>query len=319
MSTRPDVTLQGPFRWPRLWLAVLTVLLLGGLLPACDSQREAAPGPRYGTDPDPRPVLRLAVHPLHNPAHLVRTYQPLIEHLQARLPGHRFELEASRDYASFERKIQARAPELLLPNPLQTLAAIEQGYTVVAMAGDPDEFRGVLLVPVDSAIRHLRELKGRRVSFPAPTALAGAIMPQRLMQSHGLQPGRDVELLYVGSQESSMVAALQGLSDAASTWLQPWRDFQLDRPQDAARLRVLAVTPPLVNNAVMVRNDLPAALRADLAKVLLTLHLDASLQPVLQAARIRRFGAADNATYRVVADYLATSPTAHTPPAAHLP
>lgn len=316
MSTRVGFCDQGRCGWQRL---ALTTVLLGCLLPACDSRREAPQGPTYGSDADPRPVLRLAVHPLHNPVHLVRTYQPLIDHLQAQLPSYRLELEASRDYASFERKIEARSPELLLPNPLQTLTAIRQGYTVVAMAGDPQAFRGVLLVPIDSSIRHLRDLKGRRVSFPAPTALAGAIMPQRLMQSHGLQPGRDVELLYVGSQESSMVAAIQGLSDAASTWLQPWQDFQLDRPQDASRLRVLAVTPPLVNNAVMVRNDLPAALRAQLARVLLTVHLDISLQPVLNAARIRRFSPANNTTYRVVAEYLATPPQTHTPPAAHMP
>lgn len=316
MSLLTDAISVWPFRRQR-WL--LTAVLLGCLLPACDSHRNALQGPLYGIDPDPRPVLRLAIHPLHNPAHLVRTYQPLIEHLQTRLPAYRFELEASRDYDSFERKIDARTPELLLPNPLQTLTAIERGYTVVAMAGDPEEFRGVLLVPVDSPIRHLRELKGHRVSFPAPTALAAAIMPQRLMQSHGLQPGCDVELLYVGSQESSMVATIQGLSDAASTWLQPWHDFQLGRPQDASRLRVLAITPPLVNNAVMVRNDLPAALRADLAGVLLALHQDVSLQPVLNAARIRRFNPANNTTYQVVAEYLATPPPTHTPPAAHMP
>ncbi|MDP3520341.1 MAG: phosphate/phosphite/phosphonate ABC transporter substrate-binding protein [Hydrogenophaga sp.] len=317
MNPQADIaTLQLLMRLRR----ALTAVFLGCLLPACDSHRESPQGPSYGSDADPRPVLRLAIHPLHNPVHLVRTYQPLIDHLQSQLPGYRFELEASRDYDSFERKIDARAPELLLPNPLQTLTAIERDYTVVAMAGDPEEFRGVLLVPVDSPIRHPRDLKGRRVSFPAPTALAAAIMTQRLMQSHALQPGRDVELLYVGSQESSMVAAIQGLSDAASTWLQPWRDFQLDRPQEASRLRVLAITPALVNNAVMVRNDLPAALRTDLARVLLALHLDARQQPVLEAARIRRFSPANNATYHVVRAYLAAAavPTP-TPPAAPKP
>lgn len=313
MSGRVDVRGPLPFRRQRL---ALPVLLLSGLLLACDSRHEPVQGPLYGTHPDARPVLRLAVHPLHNPKHLLRTYQPLIDHLQAQLPDYQFELEASRDYASYERKIEARAPALLLPNPLQTLTAIDRGYTVVAMAGDPEDFRGVLLVPVDSPIRHLRELKGRRVSFPAPTALAAAIMPQRLMRSHGLQPGRDVELLYVGSQESSMVAAIQGLSDAASTWLQPWHDFQLDQPQAASRLRVLAITPPLVNNAVMVRDDLPVALRADLTQALLGMHFDARLQPVLSAARIRRFNPATNATYQVVADYLASPSSLATPPPA---
>lgn len=288
-------------------MCALLGVLLGGLLNGCGETNANTSGPSYGQDPDPRPVLHLAIHPLHNPARLLRTYQPLIDHLQSRLPAYRFELEASRDYGSYENKIAARAPELLLPNPLQTLRAIDCGYTVVAMAGDADMFRGLLLVPKDSDIRQIRDLKGRRVSFPAPTALAAAIMPQRLMRSHGLLPGEDVDLLYVGSQESSMVAALQGRSDAAATWLQPWQDFQADHPEDAARLRVLTVTPALVNNAFMVRNDLPPSLRDELVRELLQLNQEESHQPVLSAARIRRFNLANNASYDVVKRYLASS------------
>lgn len=285
----------------RTWLA----LWLSGVLAGCNASSDPGIEPRYGQDPDTRPVLHLAIHPLHNPAQLLRTYQPLTAYLQAQLPAYRFVLEASRDYASFERKIDARGPELLLPNPLQTLRAIELGYTVVAMAGEADAFRGVILVPKDSAIRQVRDLKGRRVSFPAPTALAATIMPQRLMQGHGLAPGKDVEVAYVGSQESSMVAVLHGLSDAGSTWLQPWQDFQAAHPEDAARLRVLAITPALVNNAFMVRNDLPPSLRDELARQLVQLHQGFSYQPVLRAAQIRRFQMANNTSYDVVRQYMA--------------
>lgn len=290
-------------------VAVLCLAGLGGLLQGCDERREAVSGPTYAwrTQVDMRPLLRLAVHPLHNPAHLLHTYQPLIEHLSRQLPAYRFELEASRDYASYERKIEAQLPELLLPNPLQTLTAIRQGYTVVAMAGDADEFRGVVLVPKSSGVQRVQDLKGKRVSFPAPTALAATIMPQRLMRSQGIDPARDIQRLYVGSQESSMMAAIQGESEAASTWLQPWRDFQSDHPALAERLRVLVITPPLVNNAVMVRNDLPAALRDELAQVLVSMHLSAGNSPALGAARIRRFHPANNATYDVVAQYLGQS------------
>src|SRR5512144_1426836 len=101
------------------------------LLPAaaCGRAREGA-GPRYGTAPARGDVgvYSLAVHPLYNPAKLLEVYQPLVDYLNRELKTWRITLEASRDYASFEQKYAARAPDFLLPNPWQTLQATKAGY-----------------------------------------------------------------------------------------------------------------------------------------------------------------------------------------------
>lgn len=96
-------------------LALVMLALLGS---GCE--RQSAPqGPIYADQPE-RPevqVVRLAVHPLHNPARLLQAYQPLADYLNARLPGVRIEVEASRDYADFERKFRARASQRSCPTP----------------------------------------------------------------------------------------------------------------------------------------------------------------------------------------------------------
>ena len=183
----------------------LLATILCVLLAACDRPPETALPLNYRTTPaaEATPLYRFAVHPLHNPSKLAEAYQPLIDLLNASIPGARFELEASRDYQAYEAKFRARGPEFLLPNPWQSLQAMQLGYRVIAMAGDAEDFRGIFIVRRDSPIRLPADLKGKQVSYPSPTALAACIMPQYFLHEHGIDVNRDIENRYVGSQESA--------------------------------------------------------------------------------------------------------------------
>ncbi len=72
--------------------------------------------------------------------------------------------------------------------------------------GDDENFRGIIIVRKDSHFNQVRDLKGKAVSFPASTALAATMMPQYYMQTHGLDVTKDIDIRYVGSQESSIMS-----------------------------------------------------------------------------------------------------------------
>ena len=158
-----------------------------------------------------------------------------------------------------------------MPNPLQTLHALGTGYRVIAIAGSPADFRGLFLVRRDSGIHSLQELKGRTLAYPARTALAACILPQWLLHQQGIDVNKDLVNRYVGSQESAIMNACLGEAAAGVTWPLPWRAFQKDHPREAAQLRVLAETPTLISNSVMVRDDLPEAFVTSLRQLLLEL------------------------------------------------
>lgn len=283
-----------------------TCLLL--LVAGCERPADTSAGPRYDTGPahDGKRQYRLAIHPLHNPRKLSEAYQPLIDHLNARLPEAHFELEASRDYQAYEAKFRAREPELLLPNPWQTLEAMKKGYQVIAMAGDAADFKGIFLVRRDSGIRAPADLRGKVVSYPSPTALAACIMPQDYLHRHGIDIHKDIENRYVGSQESSIMNVYLGEAAAGATWPPPWRLFQKSHPREAAALEVIWETQPLLNNAVMARDDVPAALRDKLRALLLALDQTAEGRAILATMETARFHPADDATYDRVRQYVAT-------------
>jgi len=284
-------------------LALALTMALAG----CERGPQAVQGPHYIAKPNGNtvPVYHLAIHPLHNPKKLSEVYQPLIDHLNRQIGGVRFELEASRDYQTYEAKFRAREPELLLPNPWQTLEAMKVGYHVIAMAGDAEDFKGIFLVRRDSPIRTAADLKGKTVSYPAPTALAACILPQQLLHERGLDLRKDTRSLYVGSQESSIMNVYLKQVDAGATWPPPWRAFQKEHPKEAAELKVIWETPHLMNNSVMVRDDVPAALRDRIRQLLLELDATPEGRQILAHMETRRFHPADDASYEPVRHFIA--------------
>ncbi len=213
--------------------------------------------------------------------------------------GEPLRLEASRSYQDFEAKLRARTVDFALPNPYQTVTAQAWGYRPFAKMGDDERFRGLLLAP-RGRLRALTDLRGQRIAFPAPTALAAAMMPQLMLAEAGLLPGRDYEALYVGSQESAISAALADEAAAAATWAQPWDAYVEAHPAAAEGLEVAFQTPSLVNNSVMARDDVPPALVACVRAELGRLHLDAAGRALLVPMSLSRFEAADEATYAPV-------------------
>lgn len=284
----------------------LLPLLGSAVLVACMPDAPTA-SLRYNDQPQPgqAPVYRLAVHPLHNPQKLHTAYQPLVEHLNRQLPGVKFELESSRDYQAFEAKFRQRGPEFLLPNPWQTLQAIKAGYHVIAMAGDASDFKGIFIVRKDAGIAQPVDLKGKSVSYPSYTALAAAIMPQAYLHAHGINIQRDIQNVYVGSQESSIMNVFLKQTAAGATWPPPWRQFQQDHPEEAAQLQVAWETPSLMGNSVMVRDDVDAALAQQVATVLLGLAQTAQGTTILATLQTAAFYPANDASYQVVTDYIA--------------
>ncbi|HLP78471.1 MAG TPA: PhnD/SsuA/transferrin family substrate-binding protein [Candidatus Paceibacterota bacterium] len=251
------------------------------------------------------PVYRFAVHPLYNPAKLTEAYRPLIDYLNEHLRGAHLVLEASRDYGNFEEKFGARKPEFLLPNPWQTLQASKVGYRVIAMAGDPQDFKGIIIVRRDSPVKTPADLKGKAVSYPSATALAACVMPQYFFHSHGINVNSEIENRYVGSQESSIMNAYLGLTVAGATWPPPWRAFQKEYPEKAAELKVVWETESLINNSVMVRDDVPAEVADQVRTLLVGLNEAAGGGEILARMETARFLAASNENYDVVRDYVA--------------
>ncbi|QCU90828.1 phosphate/phosphite/phosphonate ABC transporter substrate-binding protein [Thiomicrorhabdus sediminis] len=274
------------------------------LLSACSDQNDNVATPKLSTDKKLENIeYRFAIHPLHNPTRLFDVFNPLMDYLNARMPGVTFKVEASRNYAAFDDKLVNAEVPFALPNPYQTLLAIDSGYHVIAKMGDDENFKGIILVRKDSNIESPLDLKGKTVSYPAPTALAATILPQYYLQKHGLDINKDISNKYVGSQESSIMNVFLGTTAAGATWPPPWKALSEERPELKKQLKVIWQTQSLPNNSVVVRNDVNPEHAEQVRQLLSTLHTTVEGKQILAGMYLSKYELADNATYSIVRNF----------------
>lgn len=283
----------------------IALILFPLLLSACGQDEPASYAPEYSQHPvNGDKTYIFGVHPLHNPQRLEETYGPIVEYLNRHLSEEKLRLEASRSYEEYDKKLYAGHFHFALPNPYQTINSLKHGYRVFGKMGEDHQFRGIILVRKDSGINKISDLRGKSVSFPAPTALAATMMPLYLLRSAGLNTERDFNKLFSGSQESAIMNVYLRKSAAGATWPPPWEAFQSRHPEFAAHLTVRWETPPLVNNGLVARDDVPAKLKLKIGKILFSLHNSPEGRRLLSALPLKKFEPATEETYAPVLDFM---------------
>lgn len=285
----------------------LIVLLLLLVFSGCQNEEKKDDyTPLYSTTPpfSTHHIYIFGVHPLHNPKRLFEVYQPMIDYINTHLHGGELRLEASRDYPSFDKKLAEGYFDLALPNPYQTVRAADHGYKIFAKMGDDQNFRGIILIRKDSNIHKIDDLRGKTVSYPAPTALAATMMPQWYLYKHGIDIKKDIKNKYVGSQESSIMNVYLGKSAAAATWPPPWQAFIKERPEVAKEVIIKWETTALPNNGLVARKDVPDAIVKQVADIITTLHTHEEGRKILLAMELSRYDKADKITYEPVREFL---------------
>jgi phosphonate transport system substrate-binding protein len=232
-------------------------------------------------------------------------FQPMANWLARKIGGRALQIEPSVSFASFEDKIREARPEWLIANPWQSLLAMKHGYTVIAMTGEPEDFRGVFLARRDRGISPEGDWRGLSFAYPSPTALAACLLPQWNLHQRGIDVKTEVKSFYVGTQESAILNVLDRITDVGVTWTVPWAHFQRDEPELAAQLTVLAVTEASsTNNAVLARKTVAPERIALMRTTLLRMHETEGGLPLFGAVGFTHFRPATDQDYAAVQTFI---------------
>jgi len=275
------------------------------LLGACDNSSKPAYQPEFSATPSPSVKEYIfGIHPQRNPIKLHAVFSPLVNYLNTRVQGANFVFEASRNFSTFDQNLAERHYDFVLPNPYGTIKGIDNGYRVFGKMGNENDLRGLIVVRRDSTIKTVADLKGKSLSFPAPTALAATLLPKYFLHTHGLNVNKDIKSIYVGSMESSLMNVYQGNVAAGTAYPPAWRDFRKNQPQVAAELKVMWETEPMPDNSLMARDDMPRELVERVAQALFGMHNNEQGRAILARMDLSLFKPAVNEDYQSVRTFI---------------
>ena len=267
-----------------LLLLSLVLALAGAWRPvACAEPAAAAP-------------LVLAVIP-YLPAEEIRQhYAPLVTQIGRSL-GRPIDLRISASYVAHINAVGHDQVDLALLGPATYVRVLERYGSKPLLAryevdGKP-ELRGVIVVPRDSPVKTIGELRGRRFAFGDPESTMAYSVPAWALLRAGVPitalGGHD----FVGSHANVALGVLAGDYDAGAVR----RDiYETYAPRG---LRSLAELPSTPGQLIVARSNLPPSDVERVRSLLLSLHETAAGMKVLTSIepRMTRFGAVRESDY----------------------
>lgn len=253
-------------------------------------------------------TVKVAILPLYSAITLYDRYDPLMRYLSEKT-GYEFKLVIPKDFEDFMRVVKARAVDFSYQNPY-IFALIDREVSIkplVTTIGEDspssdvgeggDRFSGVIITRQDSRIREIKDLRNRKVLITSPKSAGGYLSQRIFLLRAGIDTQKHMKIIDAKRQENVIVGVYRGEADAGfvrESALVVWKDAV-----DMNKIRVLARTTSLPNwpFAFCGRSD---SLLAEKVK-----HLLIGLKegPIVQAANIKGFRAADEAEFLLFRQY----------------
>lgn len=201
-----------------------------------------------------KPVVHFGIGMRYHPIIMYERYQPMMDYLTQNTP-YRFELKISRGY---EEAIKFLVDGTIGVSALGDGAFLEAMllHDVVPIlkplneAGKPT-YRCVFVVPVNSPIRTLSDLKGKKVAFGSRHSTTGNLIPRYMLRKNGIPLEELGSLANLRNHSSVARAVLKGEFDAGAV-----RDAVADNFLKHG-LRIIAASEELPSIPLVVRKNAP--------------------------------------------------------------
>jgi len=164
------------------------------------------------SDPAQGAGLELGVAPFLPARTLVLNYQPMRAFLEQKLKQPVLFVTAP-DYKTFYERTQRREyPIIITIANAAYLASAEAGY--VPMLRPAVDTCPVLVVPKNSSLARVQDLRGKTVALPDPLAII-AMQGVQMLRESGFDPDKDVHLIHLPNHSAAVNHVITGEAAAA--------------------------------------------------------------------------------------------------------
>jgi phosphonate transport system substrate-binding protein len=240
--------------------------------------------------PPSEPVLRIGLVPEYEVFALRRSYQPLIAYLSDHL-GRKVETVTLGTYEAVLLDFQDQQLDGAFLGALTAFLTMDRyNAQVVAKPEKPDgssTYQGIIFVRDDSPIQSLDQLPGHSIAMLRATT-AGSLFPLSEMAKRGLLTRPDApRFVWMGTHDDVIEAVISGQADVGA--VKSVRLNSFDKAHGAMKVRRLAASPAVPNNALVLRDDIAGQWGPKITQLLLDLDKDPAGRQALKTLGATRF------------------------------
>jgi phosphonate transport system substrate-binding protein len=276
----------------RKLLAIANVVVLFLLLAGCGS---GDGGSEQGSsDPDP---LRVGVVPNQNPEKIQAEYEPFGDYLSAQL-GREVELTVPTSYSAVVEAMVNDKLDLAYFGGLSYVQARNQGdvtplVTEINPRTGDTTYHSVIIVPADSQIQEVSELKGKDFAFGSVSSTSGSLYPAIMLRDAGIDYRTDLgNFNYTNGHDATAQAVANGQVDGGGLEDRILYNLEDQGAVNKDSVRVIEESDPIEGYPWVVRDALSDDLKEQITQAFLTLD-DPTLLDLLRAQGYERVDAGD--------------------------
>jgi phosphonate transport system substrate-binding protein len=246
-------------------------------------------------------VLRVSAIPDEAPTELQRKFRPLAGYLEGET-GMKARFVPVTDYAGVVEALAAGKVDLAWLGGftfVQARLRTRGGVIPIVQRAEDESFTSHFVVPAGSTARSLADLKGKTFAFGSPSSTSGHLMPRYFLLQAGIDPQRDfARVAFSGAHDATVAFVASGRAEGGVLNSSVWDKLVETRNPNAAKVRVLATTPPYYDYNWTVRGGLDPALVKKLTDAFLRLDpANPAHKEIMALQRASRFTPTRAANY----------------------
>ncbi|HEY5974562.1 MAG TPA: phosphate/phosphite/phosphonate ABC transporter substrate-binding protein [Geobacteraceae bacterium] len=163
--------------------------------------------------------------------------------------------------------------------------------------GEP-VYHSYIIVPRESPVQHLEELRGKSFAFTDPQSNSGKLVPTYILARMGESPDTFFDKYwYTYGHDKSITAVAEKLVDGAAVDSLIWEYLNREKPDLTRKTRIVNVSEPYGIPPLVVRKGLDPKLKERLGQALVNMANDPEGKKILAGMMIDRFVPGDDRNY----------------------
>ena len=237
-------------------------------------------------------VIRVAVAAMISAKESVVYYHQLLDFIAKQL-GYKIQLIQRQTYSEINELLKNGKIDLafICSGPYAT-GRQTYGFEALAVpqVKGKHSYHSYLIVNRNSNFKGLMDLRGKTFAFTDPESNTGKLVPTYWLVQQQERPKEFFgKIIYTHSHDNSIMAVATSLVDAAAVHEQIWEYYNEKNPTFTSSTRIIKKSQPFGNPPVVASKQLSSQLKADIQRLLMTMHMDPEGKKILDELRIDRF------------------------------